>query len=164
MKEKFTGFYDAAYQWLLTYGPKIILAIIVFFVAQWLIHLLRKWINRFFLAPRFKQVRPFLQGLIATTLQLLLILVIMQILRIQMTIFAAIITAFGVAAGFALSGTLQNFASVFSYCCYGLTGLVIASLRRDRKEWLPLFSCFIRLLHRLIIKPLLCLTANFLMR
>jgi small conductance mechanosensitive channel len=35
----------------------------------------------------------------------------MQILGIQMTIFAAVITAFGVAAGFALSGTLQNFAS-----------------------------------------------------
>ena len=111
MKEKFTGFYDAAYQWLLSYGPKIILAIIVFFVAQWLIHLLRKWINRFFLAPKFKQVRPFLQGLTAITLQLLLVLVIMEILGIQMTIFAAVITAFGVAAGFALSGTLQNFAS-----------------------------------------------------
>jgi small conductance mechanosensitive channel len=35
----------------------------------------------------------------------------MQIVGIQMTLFAAIIGAFGVAAGLALSGTLQNFAS-----------------------------------------------------
>src|SRR4029078_826364 len=35
----------------------------------------------------------------------------MQLLCIKMTLFAAVIAAFGVAAGFALSGTLQNFAS-----------------------------------------------------
>jgi small conductance mechanosensitive channel len=35
----------------------------------------------------------------------------MQVLGIRMTIFAAIIGAFGVAAGLALSGTFQNFAS-----------------------------------------------------
>src|SRR5206468_1067274 len=40
-----------------------------------------------------------------------LLLGLMQILGIQMTIFAAVIGAFGVAAGLALSGTLQNFAS-----------------------------------------------------
>jgi small conductance mechanosensitive channel len=35
----------------------------------------------------------------------------MQVLGIQITIFAAVIAAFGAAAGLALSGTLQNFAS-----------------------------------------------------
>lgn len=35
----------------------------------------------------------------------------MQILGIRLTIFAAVIAAFGAAAGLALSGTLQNFAS-----------------------------------------------------
>jgi small conductance mechanosensitive channel len=111
MKNRITGFYEMAYQWLLTYGPKIILAIIIFIIGQWLIRILRRWLKRFFLAPKFKQVRPFLEGLIAITLQVLLVLTIMQILGIQMTVFAAVITAFGVAAGFALSGTLQNFAS-----------------------------------------------------
>jgi small conductance mechanosensitive channel len=73
--------------------------------------LLRRWLNKFISAKRFDPVRPFLQGLIAISFQVLLILMIMQILGIRMTIFAAVITAFGVAAGFALSGTLQNFAS-----------------------------------------------------
>lgn len=35
----------------------------------------------------------------------------MQLLGIQMTLFAAMIGAIGVAAGLALSGTLQNFAA-----------------------------------------------------
>ncbi|HEY9002366.1 MAG TPA: mechanosensitive ion channel domain-containing protein, partial [Mucilaginibacter sp.] len=35
----------------------------------------------------------------------------MQIMGIEMTLFTALVGAFGVAAGLALSGTLQNFAS-----------------------------------------------------
>lgn len=111
MKTRIENFYTVAYNWLITYGPKIILALIVFIIGQWVIRLLRRWIAKFFLAPKFKQVRPFLEGLVAISLQVLLVLILMQILGIQMTIFAAVITAFGVAAGLALSGTLQNFAS-----------------------------------------------------
>ena len=111
MKQRIQNFYDVAYEWLLNYGLKILLAIVIFFVGQMLIRILRRWINKFFQAPRFKQIRSFLEGLVAVTLQIMLLLLLMQILGIQMTIFAAAITAFGVAAGFALSGTLQNFAS-----------------------------------------------------
>ncbi|MEP6597580.1 MAG: mechanosensitive ion channel family protein [Ginsengibacter sp.] len=111
MKKRIETFYDVAFQWLINYGPKILLAIIILVVGQWVIRLLRKWINKFFQAPRLKTVRPFLEGLIGIALQVLLVLLIMQVLGIQMTIFAAVITALGVAAGFALSGTLQNFAS-----------------------------------------------------
>ena len=106
-----TDFYDIAYQWLITYGPKIVIAIIVLIVGQWLIKMLRRWSRRFFVAPRFEQVRPFLDGLIAVLLQILLVLLLMQILGIQLTVFTAIIASIGVTAGLALSGTLQNFAS-----------------------------------------------------
>jgi small conductance mechanosensitive channel len=111
MKTRIENFYTVAYQWLINYGPKIILALIVFFIGQWVIRLLRRWTAKFFIGSKFKQVRPFLEGLIAISLQVILVLILMQILGIQMTIFAAVITAFGVAAGLALSGTLQNFAS-----------------------------------------------------
>lgn len=56
-------------------------------------------------------LRPFLLGLLFTTMQVLLAIAIMQILGIQMSIFAALIASVGVAAGLALSGTLQNFTS-----------------------------------------------------
>jgi len=111
MKQRIENFYDVAYHWMLNFGPKILLAIIIFFVGQILIRILKRWVNKFFLAPRFKQIRSFLEGLVAISLQVLLLLLLMQILGIQMTVFAAVITAVGVAAGFALSGTLQNFAS-----------------------------------------------------
>lgn len=47
----------------------------------------------------------------AVALRVLLILGVMQIMGIEMTLFTALVGAFGVAAGLALSGTLQNFAS-----------------------------------------------------
>lgn len=105
-------FYDKAFDWVLYYGPRIIMAIIVFAVGQWLIKLLHRKLRR---GIRSKKVtptlRPFFQSLVFITLQVLLVLLVMQIMGIQLTIFAAVIAAFGAAAGLALSGTLQNFAS-----------------------------------------------------
>ena len=111
MKKGFADFYNLAYQWAITHGPKVLIAIIVFFIGEWVIRILRKWSRKFFLAPRFTQVRPFLDGLISVVFQILLVLLLMQIVGIQLTLFAAVIASFGVAAGLALSGTLQNFAS-----------------------------------------------------
>ena len=73
--------------------------------------IIEKMVRRFFRASRFDQVRPFLEGLISVVLQVLLVLLLMQIVGIQLTLFAAVIASFGVAVGLALSGTLQNFAS-----------------------------------------------------
>jgi len=56
-------------------------------------------------------LKPFLVSIIGVALRVLLVLAVMQIMGIQMTLFTALVGAFGVAAGLALSGTLQNFAS-----------------------------------------------------
>jgi len=55
-------------------------------------------------------LQPFLLSLTITTLYVLLIILVMSIVGFQLTIFTTIIGAFSVAAGLALSGTLQNFA------------------------------------------------------
>ena len=103
---------DKAYQWIITYGPKIFLALIVFLVGMWLIRIAKKWLHRSLSRRKVKSAfRPFLASLIATVLQILLIMAILQVLGVRMTIFAALIGAIGVAAGLALSGTMQNFAS-----------------------------------------------------
>lgn len=103
-------FYKYVIQWLELHGPSIIMALIVFFLGLWFIRIIRKWLQR---SMERRQVsssfRPFLQSLIITALQVLLIILVLQILSVQFTIFTAIITSFGVAAGLALSGTLQNF-------------------------------------------------------
>jgi small conductance mechanosensitive channel len=111
MQKGLTDFYNLAYKWVLTHGPAILIAVIVFFIGEWMIKLLRRWSRKFFISSRFTQVRPFLDGLIALILQVLLVLLLMQIIGIRLTLFAAVIASFGVAAGLSLSGTLQNFAS-----------------------------------------------------
>lgn len=105
-------FYDKAYDWILREGPKIILGIIVFIIAQFLIRLIKKGSRRFMTRREFDtSLQPFLISLLFAILQVLAVLATMQVIGIQMTIFAALIGGIGVAAGLALSGTLQNFTS-----------------------------------------------------
>ena len=104
--------YDKAITWLVNAGPKVLTAVIIFFVGQWFIRLLRKLMHRSLEQKQFEpSLRPFLVNLLFTVLQVLLVIGIMQVLGIQMTVFAAVLASFGVAVGLALSGTLQNFAS-----------------------------------------------------
>lgn len=104
--------YDKAYTWIINHGPDFILAIIALFVGLWFIKIIRRWLitgmQRRQLDP---SLQPFFQSIIIISFQVLLIIGIMQIVGVQLTIFTTIIGAFSVAAGLALSGTLQNFAS-----------------------------------------------------
>jgi len=105
-------FYDQAFHWLITYGPKIIIAIIVLIIGQWILRLVNRWLKRVMEARKINaSVKTFLANLLAVMFQVLLIMLLMQILGIGMTLFATLIAGFSVAAGLALSGTLQNFAS-----------------------------------------------------
>lgn len=105
-------FYNAAYTWLIHYGPRFLVGMAVLFIGLWLIKLV---LNRSHKRMRGKQVDPtvksFLSSLIGVVLRILLVLGVMQLMGIELTLFTALVGAFGVAAGLALSGTLQNFAS-----------------------------------------------------
>ena len=105
-------FYDKAYDWIIDKGPSLILGIILLILGLWLIKLLGKWMqggmHRKDINP---SLRPFLTSLILITLRVLLVLTVMQIVGIQLTFLTVLIGGIGVAAGLALSGTLQNFAS-----------------------------------------------------
>jgi small conductance mechanosensitive channel len=105
-------FYDHAYDWIIGYGPRFLFGMLALFIGLWLIKILLRWshngMHRKELDP---SVKPFLLSLIGVVLRILLLLGVMQIIGIEMTLFTAVVGAFGVAAGLALSGTLQNFAS-----------------------------------------------------
>ena len=104
--------YDNIYNWVLDYGPKVLVGIIVLFVGfrliRWLLSHSQQRMHEKEVDP---SVKPFLLSLLGVALRVLLIIGVMQIIGIQLTLFTAIVGAFGVAAGLALSGTLQNFAS-----------------------------------------------------
>jgi small conductance mechanosensitive channel len=109
---KIEQFYEKAYTWLITTGPRIILGILILFIGLWIVRLISKWLTKSMQSREIDiSLKLFLQSLILIALRVLLILAVMQIMGIEMTIFAAVIGSFGVAAGLALSGTLQNFAS-----------------------------------------------------
>jgi len=105
-------FYDKVYSWILNIAPRLLIGIVVVFVGFWIIRLIKRAMANHMAAREFDpSLRPFLNNLIITVLQILLVLAFMQIIGLQLTIFTAIVGAFGVAAGLALSGTLQNFTS-----------------------------------------------------
>jgi small conductance mechanosensitive channel len=109
---KIEQLYTKLADWLVRFGPRFLVGLIVLFVGFWLIKLLIKWsqsgLHKREVDPTIK---PFLLNLLAVALRILLVLGVMQIMGVQMTLFTAVVGAFGVAAGLALSGTLQNFAS-----------------------------------------------------
>lgn len=105
-------FDDKAYEYILVNGPRLLTAILLMVAGFWLIKLVR----RLLVAAMHKRdldpsLQPFLKSIIIISLQVLLIIGIMQVVGMELTIFTTVIGAFSVAAGLALSGTLQNFAS-----------------------------------------------------
>lgn len=104
--------YDKLMDWILVMGPRILVALLALFIGIWLIRMIKRWTRaRIQKKAISSTLAPFLQSLIIAVLYVLLVLLLMQILGIQMTLFAAIIGGVTVAAGLALSGTMQNFAS-----------------------------------------------------
>lgn len=94
-----------------TIGLKLIAVAVVFFVGRWAIGWLRKLINRFLDRRNVEgTVKSFLDSLANITLQTVLFLVIVNILGISMTSFAAILAAAGLAVGMAMKDNLSNFA------------------------------------------------------
>jgi small conductance mechanosensitive channel len=108
---KLTKFYDKAYDWILDIGPKMIVGLLILVIGLWFIRILKLRLrNQMYKKKIHSSLQPFFLSLSITTLYILLILLVMTVVGFQLTIFTTIIGAFGVAAGLALSGTLQNFA------------------------------------------------------
>jgi len=105
-------FYDKAFNWLLDKGPNILIGLGILLIGLWLIKIFSRWLtNGLHQKSVDPSLKPFFISLSVAVLRILLFFTVMQFIGIEMTIFAALIGALGVAAGLALSGTLQNFAS-----------------------------------------------------
>ncbi|GAB3012890.1 mechanosensitive ion channel family protein [Niabella terrae] len=93
------------------YLPKIIAALVIAFIGYWLI----KWVMRLSYKVLARDnvdrsLQTFLTSVIRIVLNLLLVLMIISILGINITGFAALLAGAGLAIGGALNGTLGNFA------------------------------------------------------
>lgn len=96
---------------VVTYGPKLLGAIVVWIIGSWIVKLLTRGFGK--ALDRGKtdvSLKPFLTSIIGMLLKVMLVISVLGMLGIEMTSFIAILGAAGLAVGMALSGTLQNFA------------------------------------------------------
>jgi small conductance mechanosensitive channel len=104
-------FYHKFHVWAVENGPTAVTGLLLFFVGLWFISTLRKRITRHIRSTAVHSaLQPFFLSLTVAALYSALIFTVLNLIGFQLTFMSTIIGAFGVAAGLALSGTLQNFA------------------------------------------------------
>src|SRR6188768_3433722 len=109
--EKVTTLSEQAQNWLFTYGPGIASAILVLvagmLIINWLARMVAKSLNR---KNVDVSLQSFLASMVSVGLKVLLLITVAGMLGLQTTSFIAVIGALGLAVGFALQGSLANFA------------------------------------------------------
>lgn len=104
-------YYDKAIELILTYGPKLVGAVLVWIIGGLIIKVLVKSFEKILDKREIdSSLKPFLKGIVKSLLRVMLVISVLSMLGIEMTSFVAILGAAGLAVGMALSGTLQNFA------------------------------------------------------
>jgi small conductance mechanosensitive channel len=96
----------------LTYGPKILMAIVILFVGLWLIKKITLTIEKGMEKSGIDtDLRPFLVSVLNALMKIFLFLGIANMVGIETTSIVAIIASAAFAVGLALQGTLSNFAA-----------------------------------------------------
>lgn len=95
----------------LTYGAKVLVALLILIVGLWVINRVIHFISRKMEEQQVDlSLRPFLRNLLHVALRVLLIIVVISQLGMEMTSVFAVLGSAGLAIGLALQGSLANFA------------------------------------------------------
>ncbi len=109
--QQLQGYMDTVAELLITYTPKLLLAIVVLLVGLWLINRIVKLMSA---GMQRSDTEPtlakFLTSLVSIGLRALLLISVASMIGIETTSFIAILGAAGLAVGLALQGSLANFA------------------------------------------------------
>lgn len=93
------------------FGPKLITAILIYSIGSWVIKKLINSIRQVMSKSKYDEsLQKFLLNLTTWTLKVFLIILVISRLGVDVTTFAAVIAAAGLAVGLALQGSLSNFA------------------------------------------------------
>lgn len=96
--------------WAVSFGGRLLAAIVVFIVFRWIIKRIRRRLKMRMEKKENSALIPFTVNLVSISLNILMIFVVIWILGIETSSFIALFASAGIAIGMALSGTLQNFA------------------------------------------------------
>ncbi|MGB5434670.1 MAG: mechanosensitive ion channel domain-containing protein [Maribacter sp.] len=109
--EKATEWINYGLELAKEFGPKLLTAILIFIIGSWVIKKIvgssRKVMNK---SKYDESLQRFLLNMVSWALKIFLILVVISQLGVDVTTFAAVIAAAGLAVGLALQGSLSNFA------------------------------------------------------
>lgn len=92
-------------------GQRIALSAVIFFIGRWVIKWIEKLVGRILQRKHVEgAVVSFVNNMVDAMLKIVLGLIIISILGIETTSFAAILAAAGLAVGMAMKDNLSNFA------------------------------------------------------
>lgn len=93
------------------FGPKLITAILIYIIGSWVIKKLISSVRQVMSKSKYDEsLQKFLLNLLTWSLKVFLIILVISRLGVDVTTFAAVIAAAGLAVGLALQGSLSNFA------------------------------------------------------
>jgi len=106
------NYFEIVKTWLLSYGPNVLAALVIFVAGWMLAKVLRSTVQRLLRRAQMDETLCLFLSRLAYMLFLAFVVVAaISKLGVDTTSFAAIIAAAGLAIGFALQGSLSNFAS-----------------------------------------------------
>lgn len=104
-------FFEDLIHHAISFGLKVLAAILIYAIGAWLIRRINNILNRIFERKHTeKTLSSFVTSMVTITLTVLLFIITIGTLGINTTSLAALLAAGGMAIGMALSGTVQNFA------------------------------------------------------
>ncbi|MCL6273017.1 mechanosensitive ion channel [Muricauda sp. 2012CJ35-5] len=93
------------------FGPKLLTAILIYIIGSWVIKRIISATRKVMSKSKYEEsLQKFLLNLFSWTLKVFLIILVISRLGVDVTTFAAVIAAAGLAVGLALQGSLSNFA------------------------------------------------------
>lgn len=109
--ESMDNFKESFLNLFYTFGPKILGAILIFFVGLYVVNFIAKMVSLGLKKRKIDEsLQSFLASMVGVSLKILLLISIAGMLGIETTSFVAVIGALGLAVGLALQGSLSNFA------------------------------------------------------
>ena len=102
---------DKGVNFVVEYGPKVLGAILIYIIGSWVVGRIVRGLRRVMKRLKYEEsLQRFLINLISWGLRIVLVIVVVSALGVDVTMFAAIFAAAGLAVGLALQGSLSNFA------------------------------------------------------
>lgn len=143
---------------LMDWAPRLAGAILILVLGFWIVSLVTRMLGRSMERSGLDaSIRPFLSSMASVVMKVLVVITAAGVVGIEMTAFAALIAAAGLAIGLALQGTLGHFASgvmILIFKPYRVGDLVSLQGQVGRVDEIQVFNTVLTSLdHKKVIIP-----------